>query len=122
MAVAVDPNGTTMTFRLPTRDVNGDFAMPLTFDGVVRQFTLQGDRLVLTEAGVPRVIATGLVRQNEGQAWSTTTNRIFTAGTGGITRSIVVRFVTRREQTYQKRVTSAARETIYLRNIPELIR
>lgn len=122
MTVTVDSGGTGLTYRMPARDGSGDYVMPVTWDGITRRIELQaGDRLVIT-GPVNRVICRGVLRENPALAWTNPVNRIFTAGQGTITRSLTIKVISSRYQISNINARSRSRETVFLRNIPELVR
>jgi hypothetical protein len=120
MAVTVDANGQGLTYRLPVKDGNGSYTNPITWDGVTRRIELQGTKLVIT-GGVPHTICTGIILTDP-QASVSTPYVIFTPGSGSITRFLTVMLASSRNADYNKMTTSRSRETIYLRNIPELVK
>lgn len=122
MAVTVDADGRGLSYRLPTRDANGNYTMPITWDGVARRIEVNGTSLRITGGAQTRVVARGLIFTDPQSLGGTQNYRIFTAGNGTITRSLTVMVVTRREADGARLVTSRSRETIYLRNIPDLYR
>jgi hypothetical protein len=119
MLVTVDANGLGLTYRMPAVE-NGAFTVPPVWDGVTRRIFLNGSNLVIQEGGSSRVICRNVITTdpNTGANY-----RIFTAGVGSVTRSVTVMVATRNTglhnaNVYQKRY----RETIFLRNVPELTR
>lgn len=119
MTVTVDSDGAGLSYRLPAKDEDGSFTTPVTWDGVDRRIELQGSQLCVTGSGQTRVICRGVVATDP---LSNSTYRIFTAGSGAITRSLTVMIASSRNAEYNKMATSRSRETIYLRNIPQLVK
>lgn len=117
MGAVVSTDGMTVTYRLPTRDADGVFLSPPTFDGVNRTISHVNGEIRLTAGAQTRVITRNVILtdpDNNNAAY-----RIFTAGAGQITRDITVKVVTRRIQQGQT-FLGRKREVVYLRNIPRL--
>jgi hypothetical protein len=120
MAVLADEDGLGLSYRLPLVDGDGDYVMPIEWDGIDRRIQLEGADLVIREDDARRVLCSGVVladSQAGGQAY-----RIFTPGAGAVTRSLTVMVVTRKNAQGDTYAASRSRETIFLRNIPELAR
>lgn len=120
MMVSVDANGLGLTYRLPLKSGGGNYIVPAQWDGVARRIELNGTELRLNDGGTMRTICQGVSLRDPLSSGGLGSYRIFTPGTGTITRQITVQLV---KQTYGDRnraVTSRRRETIFLRNIPEL--
>lgn len=119
MSVTVDANGLGLTYRLPLKDSNGNYLVPAQWDNVVRRMELNGTNLNMVDAGVSRTICQNVSIRDPLTTGGTGSYRIFTPGTGTIVRQVTVQLV---KETYGQRnaVTSRRRETIFLRNIPEL--
>jgi hypothetical protein len=121
MTVAVDANGQGLSYRLPVKDGSGTYTMPITWDGIARRIELQGTNLVVTGPGGNHIICSGVIFTDPQSPGGTGTYRVFSAGSGTITRSLTVMLVSSRSAEYNKMATSRSREIIYLRNIPELV-
>src|SRR5579862_3309356 len=117
MMVAVDANGQGLSYRLPAKDANGNYTMPITWDGISRRIEIEGTNLVITGGVGAHTIAVGVIPTDPQSPNGTGTYQVFTAGTGAITRSLTVMLVTSRNADYNKMATSRSREIIYLRNI-----
>lgn len=120
MAVTVDSNGLGLTYRLPVKDGTGTYTNPIVWDGISRRIELQGSSLVIT-GGANHTICKNVILTDP-QASGSTPYVIFAAGTGSITRSLTVMLVSSRSADYNSTATSRSRETIYLRNIPQLVK
>ena len=121
MMVSVDPDGTGLSYRLPTRDSSGTFTVPTTWDGVTRRIELRGDNLVVVGAQSERIIARNVSRTDFTQD-PPVAYQIFTPGAGAVTRQLVVTIVCQTNSYRTKNSVSRTRETVFLRNIPELSR
>lgn len=120
--VVVDANGQGLTYIYPLRDATGAYVVPPTSDGVARRIELQGTNIVLTSGGQTRILARGVITTDPQTTGGTGPYRIFTAGAGSVTRQVTVQVVTRRLGNRNQQLTSRNRETIFLRNVPELTR
>lgn len=120
MAVTVDANGMGLSFRLPVTNPDGSYTIPLTWDGVARRIAYNNGQLIVSGNGPDRVICKGVITTDPLTSGGTGSYKIFTAGGGSVTRSLNVEVVSQRTADYSKLATSRSRETIYLRNIPDL--
>ena len=138
MNVTVDNDGQGLTYRKPKKDGNGDFEIPVTWDGIDRRIELSGTNLVLTEgANTSRIIARNVMTQDpfmdgdhaisssissvaSSNDW--TDYQIFVPNTGAVTTEVMVKLVigTTGGQAGEY-VRARKREIVALRNVPELI-
>jgi type II secretory pathway pseudopilin PulG len=120
MAVTVAADGRSLTYRLPQRDVNGDFIYPAMWDGVTRRIYFINGTIRHDTGANDRVIVRNVLTTDVG---GTNANyRQFTAGPGAITRRVTVQIVTRTNDDPAVEAIGRKREVIFLRNIPELSR
>ncbi len=117
MAVTVDSDGMGISYRRPQIDGNGNFIMPVAWDSVTRRIYMSNGSLNLLTGETVRVIARNVTSTDP---QSNATYRMFTPGIGSITRSITVMVVLQKNSYKTENVTSRSRETIFLRNIPQL--
>jgi hypothetical protein len=122
MMVSVDANGMGLTYRLPQTDGNGSYLSPAQWDGVTRRIQLNGSNIEVVEGGNARVLCRNVITTDPQSVGGMTAYRIFTSGAGAITRQVTVMVVTRTNSYRQEQSSSRSRETVYLRNIPELAR
>jgi hypothetical protein len=120
MNVVVDANGNGLTYNLPLQ-ANGTDVIPISTDGVTRRIELDGSSLnMLANGAVTRTICKGVILTDPLSPGGTQAYKIFTPSAGSITRSITVE-VANRASSYQAETISARnRETIFLRNIPQI--
>ena len=139
--VAIDANGMGLTYRRPTLDNQGNFALPLTWDGLDRRIYLSNGTLFMSDGVNPAYrVATNIVTKDpflssggqNNRIWSLeaakddddynngNAYKIFTPGQGSVTRSVMVKLVTRNPGGLRAVVFGRNRETIYLRNVPQV--
>jgi hypothetical protein len=121
-SVVVDANGQGLTYQLPLKDEDGSYHLPMTWDGRSRRIELVGNTLRVVDGEAVHRICTGVALTDPLSPGGSGTYRIFTPGSGSITRSLSVMVVSTRNADYNKTATSRSRETIYLRNIPQLVK
>lgn len=119
MVVTVDGDGRGLTYRMPMVDGSGSYTVPPVWDGVTRRIELSGANLEIVEGASRRRLASGVVLTDP---LGNQTYRIFTAGAGAVTRQITVQLAVQKNTIKNYQVSSRNRETIFLRNIPELIK
>jgi hypothetical protein len=122
MVVTVDSNGLGLSYRMPAFDGSGNYITPAIWDNVNRRMEFSGSKLNIVTGGVPRTVCTGVILTDPQSPGGTGTYKIFTAPAGAVTRQITVQVVTQRNNYKAVKVTSRTRETIFLRNVPELTR
>ena len=120
MTVSISNNGNTATFSLPLKDESGSYVLPLVSDGVSRQFNLTSD-------GTLNLVTAGTTRRMTANVLSTdpATNAaysIFSANGGLVTRRITVHVVTSKQGFRNNWTPTRSRESVYLRNVPDLSR
>ena len=120
--VTIDANGQGLTYILPQKDVDGNYVTPPVADGVTRRIELDGTTLNIVTNGVPRTLCKGIILTDPLSSGGTGSYRIFTSPAGATTRQITIEIVTQRNAFRSANVTSRTRETIFLRNVPELTR
>lgn len=122
MAVAVDPGGMGVTYRMPVVDGDGNYTVPPIWDGVTRRIERVGANLDIVAGGDRRRLASGVILTDPASANGAAPYQIFTAGAGSITRQVTVQLAIQKNSLKSKQVSSRGREIIFLRNIPDLIR
>lgn len=120
MSATVDSDGMGVSYRKAAVDANGNITTPVTWDNISRRIALTNGQLQLTVGGNSRVIAYNVITTDplNGDAAYV----LFTPSTGTITRSINVMIAVQSSSTATGIVKSRARETIFLRNVPEITR
>jgi hypothetical protein len=126
MLVTVDSNGLGLTYELPAKDSSGNYVSPLVWDGVSRRFALANSTLYKSYGGSSFGVVTGVTLTDPLSPSGTGTYQIFTPNAGAITRQITVELVTVRDgvtsTAYNAKTNARNRETIYLRNVPQISR
>ena len=140
MWVSLDADGMGITYRKPAKDVLGNFVNPVTWDGLDRRIyfssgkifiepqagqarsicrnVLDKDPFRLTGSGMEAQMATGDIVTT-----GAPTYRIFTPNAGTVITQITMVVVTGNRGGKAGQVVRAKkRETVVLRNVPELIR
>jgi hypothetical protein len=116
--VVVDPNGMGLTYELPAMDDTGTMIAPMQADGIQRRIELDGTTLNMWVNGAQRTLCTNVVLTDpnaNGAGY-----QIFTAGAGATVRQVTVLVVTQAGSYGSETVTSRNRETIFLRNVPQM--
>lgn len=132
MAVTV-LSGTAVEYRLPQKDNDGNFVVPATWDGVTRRIewasTDGGTGLIRITGGngVSNVVCRQVILRDPQSSGFTPTSggstySVFTPGAGAITRQLTIMLATRANGSKNNYVVSRSRETVFLRNIPTLVR
>jgi hypothetical protein len=122
MSVTVDANGKGLSYRLPAMDGTGTFLSPATWDGVNRRIELDGSSINIKGDNLPNDdICDNVVLTDPLSSGGTQPYTIFKPAAGTITRSLTV-MVVAQQGSYNSAtpVYGRHRETIYLRNIPQL--
>jgi len=122
MSVSVDANGQGLSYRLPALDGTGTFISPATWDGVNRRIELDGTSVFIKGDNLPTSdICDNVIGTDPLSSGGTQSYKVFTPGAGTITRSITCMLVAQ-QSAYNSptAVYGRHRETIYLRNIPQL--
>lgn len=140
MWVLVDADGMGLTYRKPAKDVNGEFLIPVTWDGFDRRIYYENGILYLEkQAGERRPICRNVLTRDpymlhsnmvearrEQSAVAPTAApqyQIFEPNSTSITTEVTVMIVTGQSGgQVGETVRSRKRESIALRNVPELIK
>ncbi len=119
MEVTVTGGGTGVAYKRPARDGAGAFVTPLVWDGVSRSFTFDGSNLVMAADGVSRTLAKDVLSREpaSGEAYA-----LFSAPPAAVSRSLTIKLVCGKSGGGTETVVNRSRETVYLRNVPQLSR
>lgn len=137
--VNVDADGMGLTYRKPKKATNGDFEIPIIWDGVDRRIFYNSNSLKLNDGTRTRVIARNVLTTDPfmvhstvygAQRYNTSAGteaapayKIFAANSGGLTSEVTVTLVAgSKGGKAGELVRSRKRERVALRNVPELIK
>jgi Tfp pilus assembly protein PilW len=117
--VQVNSAGTYLSYELPLKDSSGDYVLPLQSDSTVRYFQLLNDDLIQVVGSRSRVIAKHVLPQDPqtGQSY-----KIFQTNGAAIARQVIVQIAASRQGYQENWEPTRARESICLRNVPQLTR
>lgn len=123
MVVTVDADGKGITYRLPSKNPDGSYVQPATWNGVTSRFFVNAsNQLIQQEGATTRVLLTNLVFTDPYRTGSTA-YLPFVAGSGTVTRTVTVQFVTQRMlRTGGEAAWGRVRERMLIRNSPSIIR
>ena len=140
MWVSVDADGKGLTYRKPKKDVNGNFQIPVLWDGLDRRFEFESGRLYMKPTSTTKKLICRNVMTTDpfvgiGNAFvakkqivsgplpSYPAYRFFQANVGAIVSEVTVTIVASNNGGRAGEVTrSRRREVVALRNVPELIK
>lgn len=122
MYVAVDNNGMGLTFRWPIKESNGRFRTPPVWDGITRRMYVQNGILYVSDGTNTEAICKGIITTDPQSAGGAAAYTVFTPGQGTNTRQVTLMLVTQSASYRTEQVTSRCRETIFVRNVPEITR
>ncbi len=119
MQVTVASNGQSLTYRLPQM-TNGSYVVPIVWDGVSRSIEYKSatKSVVIKEGTTERVVLRNVVVQERALDGRSNNYRLFTAGTGSVTRQVTVMFVAENYGSSSVKKSARAREEVFLRNVP----
>lgn len=122
MFVSVDADGKGLTFQRPAKDTTGTYTQPESWDGVTRRIALNasGEIWIQLNGTNTRRLCKGVILTDPLSTGGTGAYKPFTPGAGTLTRAVTVMIVTQANDYKNELTTSRSRETIYLRNVPQL--
>lgn len=119
MWAEVDTDGLGITYRLPQRDGDGNILFPLTWDGIDRRIEIAGSDLRICDDGGCTTILTDVTTVDPNHP--TGGNYImFVPSAGSTVRQVTVQIVVNRVVRGDQTVWARARESVRLRNVPQL--
>lgn len=136
MLVVIDADGMGLTYRKPAKNVSGDFVLPVAWDGVIRRLFYENGSLWISDGVVKRKIAKNVLtvdpfasashRLNEERkvgAVTGTAYKIFTPNPGVVISEVTMMVViSNKGGQSEETVRARKRETVVLRNVPEIIK
>jgi len=118
--VSLDSNGNGITYELPATGSGGSYTVPQVWDNVTRRIALVGTNLVMSGSdGSSQVLARNIYPYDP-LAVGNTAYTIFSAPSGQKITSLTVMIVTQQADGHQNVITSRSRESVYLRNLPQV--
>ena len=117
MSVSVAANGQSLTYELPQTDGNGNYVLPLAWDGVTRTAKLSGSQMILSDGGSQVVIANGVILTDPLSSGGTAVYKPFVAAPGAITQQVNIEVATQWNGARKNLVSSRERETVFCRNV-----
>ena len=120
MTVTVSTDGKTCTYTLPSKDSSGSYVLPLTADSTTRSFQLSSDGILTQTVGSTTQTLTKNVLATDPSTNST--YKVFNVNAGSVARQVVITLVTSKQGFRNNWTPSRSRESVYLRNVPQLSR
>ncbi len=123
MSVTVDGNGLGVSYRLPViNGSTGNYTTPAIWDNVVRRIEYVSGTIRVVTDGESRILSRNVILTDPQSSGGAAAYVIFAPGSGFIIRKLSVMVATQTATTKGSYTKSRSRETVYLRNIPELSR
>jgi hypothetical protein len=121
MSVFVDADGMGVSYRKPQLDGEGNYITPVIWDGVTRRIYYSNGKIYMGPSGQERIICKDVIATDPALGGNPA-YRTFIPAAGTITRAIDVKVITSTNSGINNtNVISRKRETVYLRNVPELV-
>jgi Tfp pilus assembly protein PilW len=118
MSVSVSSDGNTLTYELPATDTNGNYIVPLTWDGVNRQITANHNQITLVDGNSERVLINSLIYTDP--LANNAPYKVFTPIVASVTSEVTIEIATQ-YHGYKAAVTqNRAEATINFRNVSAL--
>jgi len=121
-SASVSSDGKTLTYYLPIKDGNGRYVTPIVAENTARQFYVSDGNLYDSQDGETRLLVPHISLVDPLIAGSDKSYKPFLAGTGQVVHTITVHLVTLQQTSDSdtNKVRSRHRQTILLRNTPEI--
>lgn len=122
MFVSVDADGKGLSFQRPAKDGTGTYTQPEVWDNVTRRLYVNGSgELWLSNNGTNvRRLCKDIILTDPLSSGGTAAYKPFIPGAGSLVRSLTIMIVTQKSNYKNEQVSSRSRETIFLRNVPQL--
>lgn len=118
--VTVSDDGKMVTFQLPSKNPDGSYVIPMVSDNQNRVFKVNdSNELVYINNSVTTVVSKNVLATDPN---TNSSYRVFTANSGTVSRQLVIQLVTTRQGFRNNWQPNRSRESVYLRNIPQLSR
>lgn len=120
MWAQLDGDGLGISYRLPQRDGSGNITYPLTWDGIERRIEIAGTNLrICDDAGCTTILTdVTTVDPNHPSGGS---YKMFVAPVATTVRQVTVQIVVNRQVRADRTVWARARESVSLRNVPQVL-
>lgn len=119
MQITINSSGTRVDYVRPKREADGSFTNPMVTDGIARSFERVGSNLVMRTGGTTRTLAKNILARKPGDS---SDYRLFTAPAGAVSRSLTMEIAAGKPGFRGETIVERSRETLYLRNVPQLSR
>ncbi len=120
ISVTLDANGKGITYQLPAHNADGSYAVPQVWDNVTRRIALSGTNLVMSGSDGTTTTLARSVYPYDPLAGTQSAYTIFSVTSGAKVTTLNVMIVTSQLDGHQSLVTSRSRQTVYLRNLPQV--
>lgn len=119
MSITINSSGTRVDYVRPKREADGTFTNPMVGDGISRSVERVGTTLVIRTGSTTRTLAKDILARKPGDA---SDYRLFTAPAAAVSRSLTMEIVAGKPGFRAETIIERSRETLYLRNVPQLSR
>lgn len=119
MSVSFSTDGNSVTYSLPLKDESGSYVLPLTSDGVTRQVALSNGSITQSIGSSTRTLTTNVLANDPS---TNAAYRIFNTNAGTVARQVIITVATSKQGFRNNWTPSRSRESVYLRNVPQLSR
>jgi len=120
MSVTVSADGSTVTYELPATDSNGNYTIPLVWDGVVRTITSSNNEIIMNDGAAQRVLINSLIYTDPLSTSGIAPYKVFTPLPGSTVRQMTIEIATQYHGYKAATTQNRCRETINFRNVPPL--
>lgn len=117
MQVNVAADGLSVTYRLPAVDNNGNYRIPLQWDGVNRRILFADGALWRQAGGTTTRLVDHVILTDPLSATGTQSYRVFTPNRNSLHTQVTVMVVTRSHQGTRQESVGRFREMVYFRNV-----
>jgi hypothetical protein len=116
----VSTDGKQVTFQIPSKNPDGSYVIPMVSDNIDRIYKINNsNELVYVVGGSTTIISKNILATDPA---TNASYRVFNANAGSVSRQLVIQLVTTRQGFRNNWEPNRTRESVYLRNIPQLSR
>lgn len=116
----VDADGMGITYHMPQRDGSGNITFPITWDGIERRIEVAGSNLQICDDRGCTTILTDVTTVDPNHPGGGS-YLMFVPSGGTTVRQVTVQIVVNRAVRADLTVWARARESVRLRNVPQLL-